>query len=89
MEKHNLFFSIFCLQFILLHFAKSDSFVGEMFITKNLVLKRKIFKLIDQFIEATLETSIATEEELSKMHPSIPVKSGQKFTLGYGNDMVI
>lgn len=74
MKKHNLFFSIFCLQFILLHFAKSDSFVGEMFITKNLVLKRKIFKLIDQFIEATLETSIATEEELSKMHPSIPVK---------------
>ena len=74
MKKYNLFFSIFYLQFVLLHFAISDSFVGEMFITKKLVLKRRIFRLIDQFIGSTLETPIATGKELSKMHPSVLVK---------------
>ena len=74
MKKYNLFFSIFYLQFVLLHFAISDPFVGEMFITKKLVLKRRIFRLIDQFIGSTLETPIATGKELSKMHPSVLVK---------------
>ena len=74
MKKYNLFFSIFYLQFVLLYFATSDPFVGEMFITKNLVLKKRIFRLIDQFIGSTLETPIATGKELSKMHPSVLVK---------------
>ena len=74
MKKHNLFFSIFCLQFVLLPFAISVPFVGEMFITKNLVLKKRIFRLIDQFIGSTLETPIATRKELSKIHPSVLVK---------------
>jgi len=73
-KKHNLFFSIFCLQFVLLPFAISVPFVGEMFITKNLVLKKRIFRLIDQFIGSTLETPIATRKELSKIHPSVLVK---------------
>ena len=45
-----------------------------MFITQNLILKRRMFRLIDQFIGSTLEIPIATEKELSKIHPSILVK---------------
>ena len=44
-----------------------------MVITNNLVLKKRIFRLIDQSIESTLKTPIATEKELSKIHPSILV----------------